>query len=288
MRRLVVFLILFSAGFPAAVAFATAADTLTEADDDPAAAELREHHRHHHLGGVTRFIAMSLDTLGVDDAKRPKVEMVRHALNRCMVPAGDAEGRLHLLLANGVAAGAFSTAKVDAAIEELANAASAVYDCSKSALDELHTILSPDERWALADKVESHWEVWRQVNDTAQPGGREPHGRLAALSRELSLTPEQEEKISVALRSKLGNLASQFDREKAEADIEAFSKKFVADPFDARSLVPSGSALIASHGAKRMALFYETVAPLLTPEQRATLAAHLREHASQQPTATNP
>jgi hypothetical protein len=32
-----------------------------------------------------------------------------------------------------------------------------------------------------------------------------------------------------------------------------------------------------------MAIFYETVTPLLTPEQRATLAGHLREHAGHQP-----
>jgi hypothetical protein len=32
-----------------------------------------------------------------------------------------------------------------------------------------------------------------------------------------------------------------------------------------------------------MALFYETVTPLLTPDQRTTLATHLREHAGQSP-----
>jgi hypothetical protein len=32
-----------------------------------------------------------------------------------------------------------------------------------------------------------------------------------------------------------------------------------------------------------MATFYETVTPLLTREQRATLAEHLREHARHQP-----
>jgi hypothetical protein len=31
-----------------------------------------------------------------------------------------------------------------------------------------------------------------------------------------------------------------------------------------------------------MSIFYETVTPLLTPEQRTTLAQHLREHAGQQ------
>ena len=47
-----------------------------------------------------------------------------------------------------------------------------------------------------------------------------------------------------------------------------------------------GAALceeLASRGATRMAHFYETVTPLLTPEQRTKLAAELREHASYQP-----
>jgi hypothetical protein len=36
-----------------------------------------------------------------------------------------------------------------------------------------------------------------------------------------------------------------------------------------------------------MAFFYETVTPLLTPEQRTMLSQHLREHASHQPAVSS-
>ena len=63
---------------PQATAAATAAEAPPVASPtgpspvDAAAAGLREHYRHHG-GGILRFVAMSLDTLGGDDAKRAEV-----------------------------------------------------------------------------------------------------------------------------------------------------------------------------------------------------------------------
>ncbi len=65
------------------------------------------------------------------------------------------------------------------------------------------------------------------------------------------------------------------------AHVQAFSTAFVQKSFDANSLTENASGHIATYGAKRMALFYETAAPLLTPTQRSVLAQQLREHAGQ-------
>ena len=61
--------------------------------DEQAAAELREHHRHHQRGGVTQFIAMSLDTLGEDDAQRPQVEELQTSLRACLAPVRETRDR---------------------------------------------------------------------------------------------------------------------------------------------------------------------------------------------------
>ncbi|HKC11835.1 MAG TPA: hypothetical protein VKI41_07355, partial [Vicinamibacteria bacterium] len=65
--------------------------------------------------------------------------------------------------------------------------------------------------------------------------------------------------------------------------VHAFATAFAGDPFDAKAVATNANAPLASRGATRMALFYETVTPLLTAQQRTKLAAELREHASYQP-----
>jgi Spy/CpxP family protein refolding chaperone len=251
-------------------------DSAAAPSDDQAASELREHHRHHHHGGITQFIAMSLDTLGEDDAERPQIEKFQHELHGCLAPAGKVEKSVLKTISLGVAAGSIDAAKVDAAIGQLGKAADAVHSCSVETINKLHKALSPAERQALADKVQAHWQVWRQVNHEAEVGG------LNALTKELSLTPDQVSKMTDQLRAALAPAGGKFDPQKAEEHMQAFASAFTSETFDAKSVV-SDNGKLATHGAKRMALFYETVTPLLTKDQCAILSAHLREHSRQQP-----
>ena len=118
------------------------------------------------------------------------------------------------------------------------------------------------------------------MNHEAEAGGREQGGRLAEMEKELSLTPEQVEKISAALHASFGERGPKFDPKKAEEHIQAFSTAFVSDNFDAKTLSANANSELSTHGAKRHVLFLETVTPLLTAEQRTKLAEHLREHST--------
>jgi hypothetical protein len=249
---------------------------------EQASAELVEHHRHHHHGGVTKFVALSLDTLGVPPAKQAKVDKVQQALYACMIPARDLESGLLLELADGIANGSINTLKVDAILGPLDGAATSIHACSFKSLDQLHALLSPAERSSLADKVQAHWDVWRRVNSDAEAGGREKGGRLEVLAREVALTPDQVEKMSAALQTGLAPLTGQFDAKQVDAHVQAFRSAFEQRSFSGKSLTANANGHIATYGAKRMALFYETVTPLLTAEQRNTVAHDLREHAGQQ------
>jgi len=258
----------------------------TQPADDQASVELTGHHRHHHRGGVTQFVAMSLDTLGAEDAKRPQIEKVQGDLRACMEPAATMEKDLHLALADGIAAGKIDKKKVDATIAQLDAAAATVRECGADALNQLHAILSSSERWELVEKVQAHWEVWRQVDHEAAAGGRKPGGWVAELEGELTLTPSQVERISKAVHGAFATRPARFDPKKVEADVQALATAFVLDSFDARTVRANANLHLATRGARRMAIFYETVTPILTPEQRATLAEHLREHAAHQPVVT--
>jgi Spy/CpxP family protein refolding chaperone len=134
------------------------APTSSQADDD-AAADVTEHHRHHHHGGVTMFIAMSLDTLAASPEQRAAIERIQGDLFQEMEPARAAEAAVLQTLADGIAAGTIDATKVNAALAQLTAASSSLHDAAAEALNQLHAVLTPEERAALVDKVEAHWAL---------------------------------------------------------------------------------------------------------------------------------
>jgi Spy/CpxP family protein refolding chaperone len=249
--------------------------------EDLAAGELRDHHRHQHRGGIMQFVAMSLDTLGPEDAKRAQVEQIQRDLYACMAPTGEINRQLQLAVATGVAAGAIDPVQVDALVMSLDASTGAVQACGADALARLHWLLSPEERQELAEKVEAHWQVWRQVND--EPGARVAGGRLAELTVEVDLSTAQVGQIEAALHLARAGRPEALDRARADANVHQFAEAFASETFDAKAMAARAGAHLATHGAGRMAAFYETVAPLLTPSQRVALSEHLRERAAHHP-----
>jgi Spy/CpxP family protein refolding chaperone len=254
------------------------------AEEEAVNEELRDYHRHHHHGGVTMFISMAIDTLGLDAAKKAQVEKIQTDLHTKMAPARDAEHDLLSTIADGVAAGKIDTAKVDAGVAKLATASAAIHTNTTDALTQLHDALSPIERATLVDKVKAHWDVWRKVNADEKAGSKEKGSHLAKLTEVLSLTPDQVDKITAALSTETP-VTPQTDPKAVDAHIQAFSTAFVADKFDPKAIAPSATAAaghVARHGGARLARFYEAITPVLTPEQRTKLAAHLRERLTDQ------
>jgi Spy/CpxP family protein refolding chaperone len=266
-------------GSAAGTAPATA-PTATAADEENAA-DVTEHHGHHHHGGVAMFIAMSLDTLGVSPEQKAAVEKIRAELFAKMEPARVAEQGVLAALADGVTAGTIDTAKVDAALTQLTGAASGLHDATADALNQLHAVLTPEQRAALVDKIEAHWALWQRANgdDTAATAPARG-GHLEVLSKELGLTPDQVDKIRANLGAAAKTSRVQPDPQKVEAHLQAFGAAFRGDTFDAKTLTTANAANahLASWGATRSAHFIESVNPVLTPEQRAKLAQKLHEH----------
>jgi len=256
------------------------------AADDDASAGLMEHHRFHHHGGVTLFIAMSLDTLGVSSEQRAAVDKIRSDLHARMEQARSAEQNLETALAEGLSAGNFDTTKVDAAAAQVAVAAAAVHDASASALNELHAVLTPPQRGALVDKVEAHWAVWQKAN-AEEMGPPKPEGHLAMLATDLGLAADQVDKIRAGLGEGM-KAVPRLDPQEIETHLRAFGDAFRGETFDAKGLTVLGgangaNAHMVGWGVARMAHFVEAVSPVLTPDQRAKFAQMLREHATHNP-----
>jgi len=273
-----------------ACATSTAATRQQEADDrladERAESGVMERHRQRHDGGAMQFVVMGLDTLEPGDASRPRVEQLQRDLRQCLAPSAETQQRLDLTIADGVAAGAVDLAKVDPIIGQLDATARDALACGVVALDQLHATLSPAERYELVEKVQAHWDVWHQVNEERQLAGQPARGRLVMLTRELNLTPDQVEKATASLRVALTGRGGTFDRTRVEANLQAFGTAFVAESFDAKTATLREPGHLASFGATRRAIFYETVTPLLTASQRAELAGHLRQRATAYPTVS--
>ena len=275
-----------AAAMPSASAAAGSAENVAESDS--VNEDLRDYHRHHHHGGVTMFISMAIDTLGLDPAKKAQVEKIQSDLRAKMAPARDAEHDVLATIADGVAAGKIDSAKVETAMGKVGTASAAIHMATSDALTQLHDALAPVERVALVDKVKAHWEVWQNVNVAEQAGSKEKGARLAKLTELLGLTPDQVETISKSLSTEVP-ANPQTDPKPVDTHIQAFATAFVADKFDAKSLATTGTAAeghIAKHGGARMARFYEAVTPVLTPDQRTKLAADLRERLDDQHVAS--
>jgi Spy/CpxP family protein refolding chaperone len=251
-------------------------------EEEAISAGLNEHHRHHHYGGVTMFIALSLDTLGENTPERAAIEKIRADLHAKMEPARAAERSLQSLLADGIAAGGIDHAKADSMLASISAAAGASHDAAIGALNELHAALTPPERSALADKVEAHWEVWQSANaeEKRDATGRPRHeGHLERLENEIGLTQDQLDKIHATLAAVP---PATYDPQKVAAHVKAFGDAFRADTFDAKTLTTASDAnsALARFGSAQMVRFYEAVDLVLTADQRKKLSEILHEHAS--------
>jgi Spy/CpxP family protein refolding chaperone len=272
-----------SASAPAPPASAASAPAAPSPEDEEVSADLSEYHRHHHQGGVTMFIAMSLDSLGVAPDQAVKIEKIQGDLFAKMEPAHAAEQKVLNLLADGIAAGKIDEAKVKGAIDGVKTASIGVHDAAVQSLNELHAALSPEQRAALVDKVEAHWEVWKSSNNQEEAAGNEAHpGHLDRVAKDLGLTADQVTQVRAAFSESVKKHPLKFDASQVDTHLQEFSTAFKSDKFDAKALKhgPFAHQHLAVWGAWRMAHFYEAVGPVLRPEQRAKLSAEMKEHAA--------
>jgi Spy/CpxP family protein refolding chaperone len=271
------------AGENAAQTPATTASNASSAQEEESAADLGELYRHHHHGGVRMFIAMSLDSLGVTPEQSVAIEKIQGDLFTKMEPAHVAEQNVLVVLADGLAAGKIDDAKVQAAIDGVKTASTGLSDATADSLNQLHAALTPEQRATLVDKVLAHWEVWKGSNSQEEKAGDTAHLRqLDWIANDLSLSPDQVEKIRASFAAAVGALPEKFDAAQAEAHLQEFGTAFKGATFDAKTLqrAPVVNQHLALWGARRMASFYEAIDPLLLPEQRAKLSAELKQHAS--------
>jgi Spy/CpxP family protein refolding chaperone len=258
---------------------AASADAMA-AEDERLAYELLSHHMHHHTG-FAGFVFMAAETIGASPDQEAAITKIRGELKAKMKPLHEANAVVGNLLADGVVAGKIDGAKVDAAAAKAAHVATELHPAVGTALEAIHKVLKPEQRRALADKVEANWALWKEANAGDQvTDNAKLDGHLSHVAKEFSLTPDQVTKIRANLDGEK-DAKKPFDVVAADAQMKAFTTAFVGDTFDAKKAAPAAdeNGKVVSRGSGRMVRFYEAMAPVLTPDQRTKVAEELREHA---------
>jgi len=110
-------------------------------------------------------------------------------------------------------------------------------------------------------------------------------GMMGKLFDDLGLTPEQKTKLHAKLdaQMKADHAAMKQKMEAMEKHMDAVGTAFEGDKFDAKKAgVGSQTKEMVKTMATQKVQFVETVLAVLTPEQRAKFADHLKAHANEE------
>ena len=219
--------------------------------------------------------AQALASLGLRPEQQQRVDAIRTTLTSQTQAAHDARRTYAEAIADGVAAGAVDRARVDAAIQNAAAAADAARPAIQQAMNDLHAALDPPQREALVRSMREHWH-----HAAAGPEAFGPQKRMKQLAEDLGLTSEQKQAFKEQFKGEMRG-ARHEGREKASAmrdHMKAIGDAFTSPTFDARTLdVGKNNAETTRTFMARGAKLAEAAAKILTPDQRTTLAAKIRE-----------
>lgn len=235
--------------------------------------------------GPIKFLGDALGDVPLTDAQRTQIEKLASDAEARHEPALAARRDLLLLLASQVEAGTLDRAALQPKVDAIVAVARSAQPGDRAAFEQLHAILAPDQRVAFADVVEA-----RAGHAKDAFAGR--HG-LREWAEILKLTDAQRDQIRGILRQSFEASGGWHgwrgwhgghDHDggwggghRGAKVFEAFKQdRFVFDEVAPPHDIGERAGAMTGH----FLTLAGQVLPVLTPEQRATAAAHLRERAS--------
>jgi len=236
--------------------------------------------------GPVKALATALGSVSLSASQRTDVQKLfadadaRHATAKEQGKAGRAD--LLNALAAQVEQGRVDRTALAPKEQALATNWQTSREADRAAIEKLHDLLDAGQRAALVDALRLGKGDGGPVGDEDGGGhrGRGKHGhpgreRLAKLADELKLSDDQKAKIGDAIRAEHGkDQAHHAPHAKPDAMFEAFK----SDHFKMDEVAPATDAHPRAEHAIRLA---EIAVPLLTPDQRTTLAAKIRARAQE-------
>jgi Spy/CpxP family protein refolding chaperone len=196
----------------------------------------------------------------------------------------DARAQLDADIADGATAGKLDKAKIDADMKKLVQAADSTAAAAQEAVNKLHKTLDAAQRKKLVEllraKGKEHEERMKSQMDEHEKG---EHGRMDKIGEHLGLTPDQQKKLKTKLEASIkGDMGKMKEHHGGmQKHMKALGDAFESEKFDAKK---AGVGEHMGDMAKMMANgklhFVEAVLSVLTPEQRAKFAEHVKQHAN--------
>lgn len=248
----------------------------------PAAPAEAEKAGMHHGHGMAAFIVAALGKVEVRPDQKAAIDAAVADLEKQGGAHADAGKQLASDIADGVAAGKIDHAKTDADVKKLVAAVEATKAGVQDDVNNLHKALDAAQRKQLVEAMRAKGEEMREKEGHEESEEHEHEGKMKMLSDTLGLTPEQTDKLKAKMKDVMkGQMATMKTNMGAmHKHMKEIADAFESDKFDAKKVgVGKNAPEMARTMAKHRIQFVETVLAVLTPEQRAKFAEHVREHA---------
>jgi Spy/CpxP family protein refolding chaperone len=267
---------------PAATTAPEAAPAAAPQAAAPAAPPADQHRPGHgHGHGMAALFVESLTKVDLRPDQKAAVDAAIADLEKQGEAHGDAGKQLAGDIADGIAAGKIDHKKTDADVKNLVSAIDASKAGVQDAVNKIHKALDADQRKKLVEAMRAKGEEMRGKSE--QEGEDKAHEeRLKMLSEGIGLTPEQTDKLKAKLKDVMkGHMATMKTNMGAmQKHMKAIGDAFETDKFDAKKAgVGEHAGDMAKAMAKHRVQVVEAVLAVITPEQRAKFAEHVRSHA---------
>jgi Spy/CpxP family protein refolding chaperone len=227
--------------------------------------------------GPLKLVGDALGDVPLTARQRVQIEQLATDAEARHADARTARHDLMLALADQVQSGSVDRPALQPKIDALAAALAKAQPADRASFEQLHAILSADQRTTFVDALEARIADHRGK-------ARESHP-MRQWAEDLKLSADQRAQVKAALHDRFAKFAHSGQPEHAwmegfhqgEKVLAAFKQdRFVIDEVSPARDVTAAASRMSDHFLG----LAETVLPLLTAEQRSTLAAKLRERAS--------
>lgn len=269
---------------------------LAEGAADEKARDGRREGFHGKRGGMHGFghgpgnlLKTALDELELSDAQKTAI---KGALDKLHEDKGEhpRDPAVHAALAEGVRAGSIDKAAIEAKLGPMESGIEEHRARMAEALSTLHATLTKEQRRALVDAISAKMEEKgargpKGEGPKGERGGWGDHGMkggpLGHMLGDLNLTDEQRSKIDEALEASRPSEADREEKKEAfeamRAEMKARIEGFAADSFDAKAFLAGDAKKGPRAHLDRMITSLAAIVPILTPEQRTSLADKLEK-----------
>ncbi len=249
----------------------------------PAAAAPAEQHGHRMHHPIVAMLMEDLAQVGIKPEQKSTIDGIQADLEKLGDATKDAKAALDKDVADGVAAGKLDKSKVDADVKKLVAAADSTAAAAQEAVNKLHKTLDAAQRKKLVELVRAKGKD-HEEHMKAQMADHEKneHGRMDKIAEHLGLTAEQKDKLKAKLEAGMKGEMGKMKEHHAgmQKHMKALGDAFESDKFDAKKVgVGEHMGEMAKMMANGRIRFVEAVLTVLTPEQRAKFAEHVKQHA---------